>query len=57
MTSEPRYYACYECASSEGQGCVIFQYGIRPNPVVCPCGYSHPKYTLITDKLKEMLRV
>ena len=51
-----RYYGCYECATKEGEGCVIFQIGINPLPVVCPCGYGYPKYILITDKIKDMLK-
>lgn len=55
MSEEERYYGCYECASDKGEGCIIFQFGIKSIPVVCPCGYGYPKFTPITEKIKEML--
>jgi len=55
MSKNEKYYGCYECATEEGDGCVIFQFGINPLPIVCPCGYAYPRYILITDKIKEKL--
>ena len=56
MSEKDRYYGCYECASKEGEGCIIFQIGIDPFPVVCPCGYGYPKFILITDSVIKMLK-
>jgi len=53
--NEERYYGCCECVTQDGEGCVLFQIRISASPIVCPCGYRQARFTLITEKIKQLL--